>query len=56
MERWGTVDALEFIKRCLDGEAVVVKEVGGWKAVREEKVQRVGRRVMRRGEMGGALL
>ena len=41
MEGWSTVDALEFVKRCLDGKAVVVKEVEGWEAVWEEKVRRV---------------
>ena len=32
---------LEFVKSCFDDEAVVVKEVGGWKAGWEERVQRV---------------
>lgn len=37
----GTVEVLEFVKSCFDDEAVVVKEVGGWKAGWEERVQRV---------------
>jgi len=42
--RWegrGTVAVLEFVTRCFDGVAVVVKEVGGLKAGWEEKVWRV---------------
>ncbi|KAG0633533.1 hypothetical protein HOY80DRAFT_1104625 [Tuber brumale] len=37
----GTVEVLEFVKSCFDDEAVVVKEVGGWKAGWEEKVRMV---------------
>ena len=29
---------LEFVKSCFDGGAVGVKEIGGWKAGREEEV------------------
>ncbi|CUS14993.1 unnamed protein product [Tuber aestivum] len=36
-----TVGVLEFIKSCFDDEAVVVREVGGWKTGWEEKVRRV---------------
>jgi len=35
------VAVLEFVTRCFDGVAVVVKEVGGLKAGWEEKVWRV---------------
>jgi len=35
------VEVLEFVKSCFDDEAVVVKEVGGWKAGWEERVRRV---------------
>jgi len=31
----------EFVKSCLDDEAVVVKEIGGWKASWEERVRSV---------------
>ena len=40
-EGQGTVEAVEFVKSCFDGEAVVVKEVWGWKAGWEHKVRRV---------------
>ena len=52
------MDALEFVKRCLDGEAVVVKEVGGWKAVWKEKVITEGfsDESCGEGRWGGALL
>jgi len=35
------VEVLEFVKSCFDDEAVVVKEVGGWRAGWEERVRRV---------------
>ena len=35
------MEVFEFVKRCLDGEAVVLKKVGGWKTSQEEKVRRV---------------
>ena len=31
----------EFVKSCFDNEAVVVKEIGGWKAGWEGRVRRV---------------
>jgi len=31
----------EFVKSCFDNEAVVVKEIGGWKAGLEERVRKV---------------
>ena len=37
------MEVLEFVKSCLDGEAVVVKEVEGFKAGWEGKVWGVGR-------------
>ena len=35
------MEVLQFVKSYFDGEAVVVKEVGGWKASWEEEVERV---------------
>jgi len=35
------VEVLEVVTSCFDGGAVVVKEVGGWKAGWEERVRRV---------------
>ncbi|KAG0634241.1 hypothetical protein HOY80DRAFT_1060853 [Tuber brumale] len=40
-EGQGTVEVMEFVKSCFDGEAVVVKEVGGWKAGWEENIRRI---------------
>jgi len=37
----GTVDVLKFAKSCFGDEAVVVREVGGWKAGWEDWVRRV---------------
>jgi len=41
MEGHGTMEVVEFVKSCFDGEAVLVKKVGGWKAGWKHKVQRV---------------
>ena len=42
---------LEFVKRCLDGEAVVVKEVGGCKAAGRKRYGGLFKRVIRRRKM-----
>lgn len=42
---------LEFVKCCLDGEAVLLKEVGGWKASWGEEVRVVQARHVRRGDV-----
>jgi len=44
LEGQGTTKALEFVTNCFDGEAVVAKEVGGWKAGMEEKVGGLSKR------------
>lgn len=46
------MEGLEFVTNCFDGEAVVVKEVGGWETGWEEIVGRLFKRVMRRRVMG----
>jgi len=35
------VEELEFVKSCFDYEAVVVQEIGGWKAGWEENARRI---------------
>lgn len=45
------MEGLEFAKNCFDGEAVVVKEVGGWKTGWEEIVGGLFRLVLRRRVM-----
>jgi len=52
----GTLQVLEFVKSCIVDEAVVVKEVEGWKVGWEERYGWLFGRVIRRREMGLCVL